>query len=213
MASVVGAAVAGKVHGRRRTEVDLEPLLLENRLGMRPFAIATGLVDQRTDAEGTLDLPAQRRELGGLELARQIARIGVRPIERLAMRWGRPGIEVRTDRHPAGPDVWLERPEPCLLRDDRVAQQIARDHAQSFEQVLHAVDRRHVRDRGVSAIERRGPVELFLRIDHCAQRGRRRSGQLAILLQRGALIDRIDARLDRNQRRCPSIRAAMRPLV
>ena len=44
MARVVGAAVGGKVHGGCRAEVDLEALLLENRLGVRPFAVAAGLV-------------------------------------------------------------------------------------------------------------------------------------------------------------------------
>ena len=130
MARVVGAAVGGKVHGRRRAEVDLEALLLENRLGVRALAVATRPIRLRPDAERPLDLPGQRRELGGLEFARQIARVGVRPIHRLAMRRSCPGIEVRPDRRPAGHDVWLKRPESRLLRDNRIAQQIARDHAQ-----------------------------------------------------------------------------------
>jgi hypothetical protein len=58
MAREVRAAVGAKVHGRRRTDVDLEPLLLEDCRRVRACAVAAGLVDRRTDAERALDLPA-----------------------------------------------------------------------------------------------------------------------------------------------------------
>jgi hypothetical protein len=86
------------------------------------------------------------------------------------------------DHCPAGPDVGHKRPEAGLLRDDRVADQVTRDHVQLVEHVLHAVDRRHMIDRGMPGLDRRGPVELFLGIDHHDEDRRRTFGKVAMLM-------------------------------